>query len=191
MSDVANLWSRIEEAKKRLGVADEAQIKRIQDIGEQVKQVRVDLTERCRDIERHRAEVAALRRENEQLRRMLHGLLLAIERRNTGPLKEIMKDLEGQVTALAPLVGGPKEAGKAPAVVKAPAPEDGPPGKAKAAPRATAAPAVASPARTAMPSERDSRWLQEIMERARELSGEDAAAPHAAAPAAPSQGALT
>ena len=110
MTDVDNLWTRIEEAKKRLGATDEAQIKQIQNLNEQVKEVRVGLGQRYRELERHREDVSKLRQENEQLRRMLHRLLLAIEQRYNGRLMDMVKNLEGEVTALVPLTSGPKQA---------------------------------------------------------------------------------
>ena len=189
MSSVAKLWARIEEAKQRLGAADEAQIKQIQGINAQVKEVRAGLAERYRELERHREEVSKLRGENEQLKRMLHGLLTAIEQRSTNPLKEIMRDLAGDVSAMAPMTakaeaqpkGEPKQDPKLPGTETPPAIErlGGP---------VAAAPATAEDpaASTAIPSEKDSRWLHEIMERAQELSadGRKASRPTTAATSA-------
>jgi len=165
MTDVDSLWTRIEEAKKRLGTTDEAQIKQIQDINEQVKEVRVGLRQRYRELERHREDVSKLRHENEHLKRMLHRLLLAIEQRYNGRLMDMVRDLEGEVTALVPLSAVPKQA-RAQAVKK--------PAAVLVAPS---------------PSESDSRWLKKIMARAGELTGEDGAAPSSGPTARPSQGA--
>lgn len=175
MSDVADLWTRIEDAKKRLGMADDAQLKQIQDINEQVKEVRKGLSRRYRELEQHREEVSKLRHENEQLRRMLHRLLLAIEQRYNGRLKDQIKDLEGEVTALVPLTAEPRQGisqrPAAPQVMKPAAPRLlG--GAARGAPtrQADPAPSGGQKAETASPSDTDSRWLHEIMERARELT---------------------
>ena len=148
MADVSDLWKRIEEAKRRLGVAEAAQIKQIEDINDQVKEVRGGLARRYRELEQHREDVSKLRHENEQLRRMLHRLLLAIEQRQSGRLKDLMKSLEGDVGALVPFAAETTQA-----MVPA---EAEPPGLATLD--------------EAAPSETDSRWLHEIMERARELN---------------------
>ena len=175
MSEVADLWNRIEEAKKRLGVSDEAQIEQIQSINQQVKEIRAGLSGRFRELERHREEVSRLRHENEQLKRMLHRLLLAIEQRYSGRLKDIVKDLESQVSALVPLTAGPKD-GASPDLVESPGTRA--PAEDKSAPPvAPAAPVAPLKGNTVIgtaPSEKDSRWLHEIMERARELTHEDA-----------------
>ncbi len=194
MTDVADLWNRIEEAKKRLGAADEAQTKQIQDINEQVKEVRAGLSQRYRELERHREEVSKLRRENEQLRRMLHRLLLAIEQRYSGRLMDLVKDLEGEVSALFPLATAPKQ-GRAQSqetrvIAKTPMPRTKP---LKDTAAVSAAPDNAGTQKyaAAAPSESDSRWLQEIMERARELTGEDGASPPEDSSAGRPQGAAT
>jgi predicted nuclease with TOPRIM domain len=167
MTEVDRLWTRIEEAKKRLGATDEAQIKQIQDINEQVKEVRAGLKQRYRELERHREDVSKLRHENEHLRRMLHRLLLAIEQRYNGRLMDLVKDLEGEVSALVPLAAGPKQV------------------RARSVEKAIIAKRPAAPT----PSESDSRWLQEIMERAREFTGEDGTSPSPRSDARQSQGA--
>ena len=101
MSDTAGLWKRIEDARKRLGMDEAAQIKQVGDLNDRIKEVRRDLAGRYRELEGHREEVSKLRHENEQLRRMLHRLLLAIEQRRGARLKTLMSDLSGEMTALA------------------------------------------------------------------------------------------
>lgn len=162
MTNVDSLWTQIEEAKKRLGATDAAQIKQIQDINEQVKEVRAGLGQRYRELERHREDISKLRHENEHLRRMLHRLLLAIEQRYSGRLMDLVKDLEGEVTALVPLTAEPKEA-------RARTVEKVVPAKRVKRPAAV----LAAPS----PSESDSRWLRKIMDRAGELTGEEGVSP--------------
>ena len=186
MSDVADLWTRIEEARRRLGTDDEAEVKPVEEINDQVKEVRGSLARRYRELEQHREEVSKLRRENEQLRRMLHRLLLAIEQRRGSRLRTLMEGLEGEVNALVPLAADPKAAGSQEAAPLRPlAPEVRALGtgsqarRDQAGPESGAEPAAAPEAPKAgvpQPSESDSRWLHEIMERARELNGTDATA---------------
>ncbi len=195
MSSVAKLWARIEEAKQRLGATDEAQIKQIQGINTQVKEVRAGLAERYRELERHREEVSKLRGENEQLKRMLHRLLTAIEQRSTNPLKEMMRELAGDVSAMAPLAavaevgaqptGAPKQDPKPAGTAKRPAIE-----RLGGSVAATPAPAADPMASTAIPSEKDSRWLHEIMERAQELSADGGKASRPSSTATSSHGTL-
>ena len=61
MPDVADLWNRIEEARKRLGAAEETQIKQIADLNEQVKGVRNGLARRYRALEEHREAMTKMR----------------------------------------------------------------------------------------------------------------------------------
>lgn len=183
MTDVTDLWKRIEEARKRLGAAEETQIKQIADLNEQIKGVRNGLTRRYRELEEHREAMSKMRQENEQLRRMLHRILLAIEQRYDGRLVDLVKNLEGEVSALLPLTA---KASEPAAQSKAP---DQP--KLEAAPNKPKAPAflggqarvnrtgkgvhqvLSKPKTSATPSESDSRWLHQIMERARELTETD------------------
>ena len=184
MSDVADLWKRIEEARKRLGTDDETQVKQVEDINEQVKEVRSGLARRYRELEQHREEVSKLRRENEQLRRMLHRLLLAIEQRQGSRLRKLMEGLEGEVNALVPLAADPtKKEGTAESAPVRPiepsVPSLDPDSRARSV-QAVAEPAAVTSAgpegpngpkaAASRPSETDSRWLHEIMERARELN---------------------
>jgi DNA repair exonuclease SbcCD ATPase subunit len=179
MSDIDDLWARIDDAKRRLGAADEVQIKRIEDLNERIKAVKAGLATRYRELEAQRDEVSKLRRENEQLRQMMHRLLLAIEERYSGRLKGMLQDLETQVSGLVS-VAEPPNGQPTPASAGMngpPAPDD----RAKAAqeaPSNDAAPngesgkvaKTETPPEAAPPSEKDSRWLHEIMERARELT---------------------
>lgn len=173
MSDVADLWKRIEEARKRLGVAEESQIKRIEDINDRVKAARSGLARRYRELERQREEVSKLRHENEQLRRMLNRLLLAVEQRQSGRLEDLMKSLEGDAGALAPFAADPA---------------DDTDGAERGA--AEADPPEHVTLYEATPSETDSRWLHEIMERARELNEAGQAAPSRPARLDPPQSAV-
>ncbi len=190
MTDVADLWNRIEEARKRLGAAEESQIKQIADLNEQVKGVRNGLARRYRELEEHREAMSKMRQENEQLRRMLHRILLAIEQRYDGRLVDLVKNLEGEVSALLPMTTAAKASE---AVVQSKA-SDQP--EAPEQPKADAAAKPKTPAflggqarvnrtgkgmhqvlgkskTSATPSESDSRWLHQIMERARELTETD------------------
>ncbi len=199
MSDEADLWHRIEAARKRLIGTDEAQIRQVQDINARIKEIRASLSGRIRELERQREEAAKLRRDNEQLRRMLHRLLLAIEQRSGG-LKPCVQDLEAEVGALLPLAARLADGGARPvgAVPVGAAPAGATPAAEAAAPRPKAAvPAAAPSDRPANgvpggpvggPDETDSRWLHEIMERARELT-RDGTAP--ARPVSPLQGSRT
>jgi predicted nuclease with TOPRIM domain len=184
MSDVADLWNRIEEARKRLGAAEETQIKQIADLNEQVKGVRNGLARRYRELEEHREAMSKIRQENEQLRRMLHRVLLGIEQRYDGRLVELVKNLEGEVSALLPMTSATKANGPAPQ----PKATDQPKAETTAKPKPPAF--LGGQARvnrtgkgihqvlgqakaSATPSESDSRWLHQIMERARELTETD------------------
>jgi len=168
MSDLAELWHRIEAARKRLGTADEAQVKQIQDINSRVKEIRAGLSGRVRELERQHEEVTKLRHDNEQLRRMLHRLLLAIEQGPGGGLKSVLiKDLAAEVGALAPLAAKLHEKAARPVEPRGAVR----PAEATPKPPVELAPGPAAEFPTG-PSETDSRWLHEIMERARELTGE-------------------
>jgi len=187
MSDIDELWGRIDEARRRLGLVDQAQIKQIEDLNERLKAIRDGLSGRYDLIERHRTEAERLRHENEQLRRMLHRLLIAIEERYGGRLKDILHDLESQVSSLVVMTGEGEETaprqdpseptdtgGEACAKASDRPAAPGPDGAE--APSADALRMAAPPPPEEGPSETDSRWLREIMERARELGGDGSAA---------------
>lgn len=184
MSDVTDLWNRIEEARKRLGAAEESQIKQIAELNEQVKGVRSGLARRYRELEEQREALSKLRQENEQLRRMLHRLLLAIEQRYDGRLVDLVKNLEGEVSALLPMTAAAKkdEAAARPNVpveakagtVAKPKPPAFLGGQARVNRSGKGVHQVLGQAKApATPSESDSRWLHQIMERARELTETD------------------
>lgn len=171
MSDIDELRQRIDRAKHRLGLADESQLKQIEDLNARVKAIKERLSSRHFEIAQHQEQVSRLRHENEQLRGMLHKLLLAIEERSGGPIREILRDLEGQVTSLVALAGmdsAPEQSGPQP-----------PPGNGPADPPTAEGPAEVQvkkgeTAEAGQPDEGDSRWLQRIMERARELTADRA-----------------
>ena len=179
MTDIDDLWTRIDDAKRRLGAADDVQIKRIEDLNERIKAVKAGLATRYRELEAQRDEVSKLRRENEQLRQMMHRLLLAIEERYSGRLRGMLQDLETQVSALVTVAGDPDgQPSPASAGASEPPPADDRAEAAQEAPNDDAAPngesgegaGTKAPPEAPPPSEKDSRWLHEIMERARELT---------------------
>jgi len=185
MTDIDDLWPRIDEARRRLGVADQAQLKQLEHLNACLKDMRGGLAHRLADMDR-------LRGENEHLRGMLYRLLLAIEARYGGGMRDILQDLEGQVRALvemaqikpasragapvapssAKVLAGPKT-GRAPGIAKAKRLR-----LRKIAPDLAAeigeatAPAQGAAQGAERPDEGDTRWLKEIMERARELTAD-------------------
>ncbi|MFQ5466805.1 MAG: hypothetical protein ACE5DS_01610 [Kiloniellaceae bacterium] len=171
MTDIDDLWPRIDEARRRLGVADQAQFKQLEHLSARLKEMRGGLAQRLAEMDR-------LRGENEHLRGMLYRLLLAIEARYGGGMRDILQDLEGQVHALVELAQDKPPV--APPSAKALAgPANGHASgvaKAKRLRLRKIAPDLAAeigeaPAQGAeRPDEGDTRWLKEIMERARELT---------------------
>lgn len=199
MSDVDDLWARIEEARTRLGQVDQAQVRQAEDLSTRLKEIRAGLTRRHDEVERRRAEADRLRHENEQLRRMLHRLLLSIEERYSGRLKTALQEIADQVGALVEVADTERGAeATAEVVVSSGETEDEPSTEAQGpddpsfeasaeAPPEAGAIAAASAEEDAMekpdepeqpgqasalPDEDDSVWLKQIMERARELTAE-------------------
>lgn len=173
MSDIDELRQRIDQAKHRLGQVDETQAKQIEDLNARLKAIKERLSTRHFEIAQHQEQVARLRHENEQLRGMLHKLLLAIEERFGGPMREILRDLEGQVTTLVALAGvdsGPERSDPAaPSAQSEEGPADPPEAQALSG-------IPGGEGETGEPDEGDTRWLQRIMERARELTADRAGA---------------
>ncbi|MFQ5773602.1 MAG: hypothetical protein ACE5GS_03695 [Kiloniellaceae bacterium] len=189
MSDIDELWKRIDEARTRLGLADQAQLKQVEDLNDRLKSLKTGLSRRHAELAQHREERSRLCHENEQLRRMLHRLLLAIEERYGGRLRDILQDLEAQVTSLIALTGAEPTDGEVETAADSDEDDDDDaPGAPNGGPLPEA-PAAEIP--QSLPDEGDSRWLLEIMERARELTADlrgprrrDAADGAAAGPAA-------
>ena len=173
MSDFDQLLTRIDEAKKRLGGVDEGHAQQFETLKGRLSAVKDGLVRTQGELEEQKQELTRLERENEQLRGMLHKLLLAIESSYGERLKDILQDIEGQITTLVDLTGTgeatdqaedpvsekkPVAAG-AVALVEPPADQD-----------EDAAKAETDGTDGESPDDTDSRWLAEIMETAKDLT---------------------
>lgn len=196
MSDVDELWTRIDDARTRLGQVDQAQVRQAEDLSKRLKEIRTGLARRHEEVEVRHAESDRLRHENEQLRRMLHRLLLSIEERYSGRLKTALQEIAEQVGGLMKMADTvDKAATDAVGDGEAPSGEaELPSGEAESPLEAdvdsTAGAAPLSGQLSALPDEDDSVWLKQIMERARELTAE-AERGHDAPASAPSGTAST
>ena len=174
MSDFDQLLTRIDEAKKRLGVVDDGHAQQFESLKGRLSAVKDGLVRTQGELEEQNQELARLTRENEQLRAMLHKLLLAIESSYGERLKDILHDIEGQIITLVDLTGTGEaieqtattdanaNAEKKPAASGTVALVEPPADQEAAAPK--------SGKDGEAPDDTDSRWLAEIMETARDLT---------------------
>ena len=177
MSDFDQLLTRIDEAKKRLGIVDEDHARQFESLKGRLSAVKDGLVRTQSELDEQKQELTRLSRENEQLRGMLHKLLLAIESSYGERLKDILQDIEGQIMTLVDLTGPPESAededtdpAETPvATVTATVTATGPVALVEPpAGHEETAPMSAKEGDT--PDDTDSRWLAEIMETAKDLT---------------------
>ena len=97
MSDIDHLRERVEAAEQRFGVITEQQNNYSQRIIELMNNLETDVGKFRDESKKHEKEIERLHFENEQLRGMLHSLLLSVE---SDSFVETMRDLDDKVSVL-------------------------------------------------------------------------------------------
>ncbi len=114
MIGIEQLQQRVQDAEQRFGLIHEQGQKyservislmvaiedHLRDLRAQVETAKAADADRDAEITRYQSEVAHSDQENEQLRKMLHSLLQAVEAGNSESLLETMQMLEAKVSAL-------------------------------------------------------------------------------------------
>lgn len=112
MSYIDELRQRVEDAEQKFGLIDEQSkqysLRRV----ERMNAIEGRVTEQQAEITRYESHIARLSHENEQLRDMLHALLIAIEGGNQDQLGDTMRDLDAKMSVLVG-TGPEEEAGAA------------------------------------------------------------------------------
>ncbi|MEE8534396.1 MAG: hypothetical protein V3S45_00030 [Kiloniellales bacterium] len=114
MSGIEQLQQRVQDAEQRFGLIHEQGQKYserlisliiaiedyLRDLHAQVETAKTAGAHQDAEITRYKSELARIDQENEQLRKMLHSLLQAVEAGNSESLLETMQMLETKVSAL-------------------------------------------------------------------------------------------
>lgn len=114
MSGIDQLQQRVQDAEQRFGLIHEQGQKyserlislivaiedRLRDLHAQIENAKTSGVDRDDEIARQKSEMVRSDQENEQLRKMLHSLLQAVETGGSDSLLETMQMLESKVSAL-------------------------------------------------------------------------------------------
>jgi len=106
MSYIDNLRQRVEAAEQRFGAIDERNRKYSEWLIDLMAAVEGSHRHKLAEIDQQKAEVARLSRENDDLRAMLHALLLAVEEGNRDRLTETIHELDTKASALVGVAAG-------------------------------------------------------------------------------------
>lgn len=111
MSDIQELSSRVEAAEQRFGLIAERDRKYSERLVYLINVIEESLYSTRSALEHESDALAQARRENEQLRAMLHALLIAIEEGGSDRIGDTMRGLEEKMSLLvdAPLPGEPAD----------------------------------------------------------------------------------
>ncbi|MEO1249357.1 MAG: hypothetical protein AAFW76_05905, partial [Pseudomonadota bacterium] len=115
MSDILELRQRVEAAEGKFGVSAADQTKYSERLISLVNAVESAAKDAREDQEKTKMSLLAAQAENEQLRGMLHTLLLAVEK-DGDAIGPVLRDLERAVSAISatgvPQIADPGESGE-------------------------------------------------------------------------------
>ncbi len=100
MINIDELRQRVEAAEQRFGMIDSSQRRYSERLIGMMNAVEEDLAQKQVQFEENKALISAMSHENQQLRSMLHTLLLAIEAAGNDQTAEIMRQIDGKLAAI-------------------------------------------------------------------------------------------
>ena len=106
MSYIRDLRQRVEAAEQRFGAIDERNRKYSEWLIDLMAAVEASHRHKLAEIDQQKAEVARLSKENDDLRAMLHAILLAVEEGNRDRLTETIHELDTKASALVGVAAG-------------------------------------------------------------------------------------
>ena len=106
MSYIKDLRQRVEAAEQRFGAIDERNRKYSEWLIDLMSAVEGSHRHKLTEIDQQKTEVARLSRDNDELRAMLHAILLAVEEGNRDRLTETIHELDTKASALVGVAAG-------------------------------------------------------------------------------------
>jgi hypothetical protein len=100
MSDLTELQQRVEQAEQRFGLMGTHQAKASARLIELVDRIERQAAERQHEIQGYLGEIAQVRRERDEVKRMLHDLLHAIEANSHEVLNDTLHALDRRAAAI-------------------------------------------------------------------------------------------
>src|SRR5262245_43844445 len=100
MSDLKELQQRVEQAEQRFGLLGTHQVKASARLIELMNLIEQRVAENQKEIEAYRSEIAEVRHERDQVKRMLWDLLHAIEANSQQVLNDTLHELDRRAAAI-------------------------------------------------------------------------------------------
>lgn len=101
MINIDELRQRVEAAEQRFGLLDSSRRKASERLIGMMNAIEQDQSQKQTQLEESKALISSMAKENQQLRSMLHQLLLAIESSGSDQGAEILRQMDDKLTAMA------------------------------------------------------------------------------------------